>query len=86
MTLRRALLIVVLAVVVFLPPAFLLFGANAPTGSRSLSGFAAEGLASTEGGRLALAAWWVFVFGLVALVILKRGRKRSNSTQHRTRA
>ena len=83
MTFGRATLIAVLAIVVFAPPALLLVGVDpASPGGKTLSGFAAKGLASTSGGRLMLAAWWVFMFGLIALVILKYWPKRSNSTPH----
>jgi len=83
MTFGRATLIAVLGIVVFMPPLLLLLGIDPPSGGgQTVTGFAAKGLASTGGGRLMLAAWWVFIFGLIALVILKYRPKRSNSTQH----
>jgi hypothetical protein len=83
MTFGRAALITVLGIVVLVPPLLLLLGIDPPgPGGQTLTGFAAKGLASTTGGRLMLAAWWVFIFGLIALVILKYWPKRSNSTQH----
>jgi hypothetical protein len=84
MTLRRAALIAGLGILVFVPPVLLLLGIDPPSGSggQTVSGFAAKGLASTPGGRLMLAAWWLFLFGLIALVILKFWTKRSNNTPH----